>query len=181
MSSFLESERLLLRPPGRRDIPAIVPLANDYDVAKNLASLPHPYTAQDGENYVVSAEEKRAAGTGFAFAITRKSDGVFMGGIGLTLKDGSFEFGYWLGKPYWKQGYATEAARRLVAFAFDDLKADTVWAGWFHDNPRSGNVLTKVGCMPNGFQKRHSLARGMDIGCNITTLTRRIYYGRRAA
>ncbi|MBV9539904.1 MAG: GNAT family N-acetyltransferase [Alphaproteobacteria bacterium] len=181
MCISLETERLLLRPPGRRDIPAIVPLANDYDVAKNLAKLPHPYTAQDGEMYVRTSEEKRAAGTDFAFAITRKSDGVFMGGIGLHLKDGSFEFGYWLGKPYWKQGYATEAACRLVAFAFDDLKADLVWAGWFHDNPRSGNVLAKLGCVPDRFEPRHSLARGMDIGCNITVLTRTSYYGSRAA
>ncbi len=179
--SSLETERLLLRPPGRRDVPAIVPLANDYDVAMNLSKLPHPYTAQDGENFVATAEEKRAAGTDFAYAITRKSDRVLMGCIGLHLKDGSFEFGYWLGKPYWKQGYATEAARRLVAFAFDDLKAETVWAGWFHDNPRSGNVLAKLGCKPIGFTPRHYLARGMDIGCNVVILTREAYSGRRAA
>ena len=181
MSSPLETERLLLRPPGRRDIPAIVPLANDFDVAMNLSKLPHPYTSEDGENFVAAAREKRAEGTDFAFAIVRKSDAAFMGAIGLHLKDGSFEFGYWLGKPYWKQGYATEAARRVVSFAFDDLKADHVWAGWFHDNPRSGNVLAKLGCRPNGFEKRPCLARGMDIGCNIVVLTRDAYSGRRAA
>jgi RimJ/RimL family protein N-acetyltransferase len=181
MSFNLESERLLLRPPGRRDIPAIVPLANDYDVAKNLSKMPHPYTAQDAETYVKNSEEKRAAGTDFAFAIVRRSDAAFMGCIGLHLEDGGFEFGYWLGKPYWAQGYATEAARRLVAFAFDDLKADTVWAGWFHDNPRSGNVLAKVGCVPRNFEKRPCLARGMDIGCNMTVLVREAYILRRAA
>ena len=181
MSSSLETERLLLRPPGRRDIPAIVPLANDYDVAKNLSRLPHPYTNEDAQAFVAQVEEKRAAGTDFNFAITRKSDGVYMGGIGLHLKDGSFEFGYWLGKPYWRLGYATEAARRLVAFAFDDLKAEQVSAGWFHDNPRSGNVLAKLGCVPKGFDKRHCLARGMDIGCNLVTLSREAFSVRRAA
>jgi len=178
---ILESERLLLRPPGRRDIPAIVPLANDFDVAKNLSRLPHPYTAQDGENFVVMAEEKRAAGTDFSFAITRKSDGAFIGCTGLHLKDGQFEFGYWLGKPYWRSGYATEAAARLVAFAFDEMRADTVWAGWFHDNPRSGNVLAKLGCVPLGFDKRFCLARNMEIGCNLVSLSREAWLGRRAA
>ncbi len=181
MSCRLESERLLLRPPGRHDIPAIVPLANDYDVAKNLSTLPHPYTAQDGETFVAMSDEKRAAGTDFNFAITRKSDGVFLGGIGLHLKDGAFEFGYWLGQVHWRQGYATEAARRVVTFAFEDLKADCVWAGWFHDNPRSGHVLAKLGCVPKGFDKRHCLARGMDIGCNLVTLSREAFFERRAA
>jgi RimJ/RimL family protein N-acetyltransferase len=158
-----------------------VPLANDYDVAKNLSMLPHPYTAQDGEAFVAMADEKRAAGTDFNFAVTRRADGAFMGGIGLHLKDGRFEFGYWLGKPFWNNGYATEAARRVVAFAFDDLKAQIVWAGWFHDNPRSGNVLAKVGCVPSGFERRYCAARGMEIGCNITVLTREAYIVRRAA
>jgi len=181
MSSGLETERLLLRPPGRRDIPAIVPLANDYDVAKNLSRMPHPYAEQDGENFVAMCEEKRAAGTDFNFAITLRSDGAFIGCIGLHLKDGAFEFGYWLGRPFWGRGYATEAAHRLVAFAFDDLKADGVWAGWYHDNPRSGNVLKKLGCVPKGFDKRFCFARGMDIGCNLVTLSREAFLGRRAA
>ncbi len=181
MSFILESERLLLRPPGRRDVPAIVPLANDYDVAKNLSKLPHPYTAQDGEDFVAMTEEKRAAGTDFTFAITRKSDGAVMGCIGLHPGDGTFEFGYWLGQAYWRYGYATEAARRVVLFAFEDLEAASVWAGWYHDNPRSGHVLAKLGCQPKGFEKRHCLARGMEIGCNVVTLTREQFFGRRAA
>ena len=178
---ILETERLLLRRPERRDIPAIVPLANDYDVAKNLSKLPHPYTAQDGENFVAMAQEKRAAGTDFNFAITRKSDGGFIGCTGLHLSDGVFEFGYWLGKPYWRQGYATAAAPRLVSFAFDELLADEVHAGWVHDNPRSGNVLAKLGCEPRAFDKRFCLARGMEIGCNWTVLTRAAFGLRRAA
>jgi RimJ/RimL family protein N-acetyltransferase len=178
---ILESDRLLLRRPERRDIPAIVPLANDYDVAKNLSTMPHPYTAQDGEAFFARMDEKRDNRTDFAFAITRKSDSVYMGNIGLHLKDEGWEFGYWLGKPFWQQGYATEAARLLLAFAFEELETDAVWAGWFHDNPRSGNVLAKLGCVPKGFAKRHCMARGMDIGCNLVTLSREAFVGRRAA
>ena len=180
-SGFLESERLLLRRPERRDIPAIVPLANDFDVAKNLSTMPHPYTAADGEAFMARMDEKRDNRTDFVFAITRKPDCVYMGSIGLHQRDEGYEFGYWLGKPFWRHGYATEAAHRLIAFAFDEVNADFVWAGWFHDNPRSGNVLAKLGCVPRGFTRRHCQARGMEIGCNEVTLSREAFLVRRAA
>jgi RimJ/RimL family protein N-acetyltransferase len=76
-------------------------------------------------------------------------------------------------------GYATEAARRVVEFAFDDLQAPEVWAGWFHDNPNSGHVLAKVGFRPKDFEARSCMARGMEVGCNIVTLTREAFVERR--
>jgi RimJ/RimL family protein N-acetyltransferase len=179
--TILETERLLLRPPERRDISALVPLANDYDVAKNLSTLPHPYTVAHGEEFVARVEAQRATGTDFNFAITRKADRAYMGGCGVHVKQGKFEFGYWLGKPFWKQGYATEAARRLVEFAFDELQTESVWAGWYFDNPASGHVLEKLGCIPDGEQKRACMARGMEVGCNIVTLSREAFVARRVA
>ncbi len=177
----LETERLLLRPPSLADVASVVAIANDYDVAKNLSKLPHPYTQKDAEDFVARASENRALGSDFAFAITRKHDGAYMGGICLHLKDGKFEFGYWLGKPYWRQGYATEAARRLVAFAFHDLKADSVWAGWYHDNPASGHVLEKLGCKPNGAEPRDCLARGHAVYCHLVILSREDFWQKKAA
>jgi RimJ/RimL family protein N-acetyltransferase len=177
----LDTERLLLRPPGRRDLPAIVPLANDYDVAKNLASMPHPFDNAACEQFLNSTEEKRAACAAFTFAITRKSDGAVMGCIGLHREEGAIALGYWLGKIYWKQGYATEAARRMLRHAFEDLDAPAVEAGWFHDNPRSGHVLAKLGCVPDRFVPHRCVARGVDIGCNFVRLSREAYLGRRAA
>ena len=51
------------------------------------------------------------------------------------------EIGSWLGKPFWGFGYATEAARRMVTYAFESLGAASIHAGFFADNPASGNVL----------------------------------------
>jgi ribosomal-protein-alanine N-acetyltransferase len=169
---ILETERLLLRQPERRDIPALVPLANDYDVARNLSTLPHPYTVAHGEEFVARVEEQRATGTDFNFAITRRSDDAYMGGCGVHVKQGKFEFGYWLGKPFWKLGYATEAARRLVGFAFDELETESLWAGWYFDNPASGHVLEKLGCKPDGVAKRACMARGVEVDCHLVILGR---------
>jgi [ribosomal protein S5]-alanine N-acetyltransferase len=176
MCCELETERLLLRHPRAEDAQRIVPLAGEWDVAKNLGRLPHPYALADAEFFLAKAIEGRAAGTDFNFAITRKADGAFMGGCGIHLRSGGqFEFGYWLGKPFWKQGYATEAARRLVSYGFQTLKIETLVAGWFHDNPDSGRVLEKLGCAMSGAESRDCAARGHAVYCHLVTLTREAF------
>jgi 8-oxo-dGTP diphosphatase len=168
---ILESERLLLRPPHAADVAFIVPQVGDWEVAKNLGSVPHPYCEQDAENWLALNTESRARGTDFRFAILRKWDGVFIGACGVHLREnGNLELGYWLGKRYWGHGYATEAARRLSSFAFRELKADRLVAGWFHDNPASGNVLAKLGFRPTGVEKRDCRARGAPVACNMVSL-----------
>ena len=159
----LETERLLLRPPEFRDVEAIATWIGDYDVAKNLASVPHPYREDDAREFVARVVKQHATGEGFCFAVTRKQDGVFMGCCGLRLKDGRFELGYWLGKPFWGLGYATEAAKKVLSFAFRDLKVASVGASWFHDNPASGRVLEKLGGRQEGTEPLRSLARGHEV------------------
>ncbi|MGB8366129.1 MAG: GNAT family N-acetyltransferase [Rhizomicrobium sp.] len=169
----LETERLLLRPPEAGDIARIVPLLGDYAVARNLSRVPHPYGAEDAQSFISRAAEERALGQTHVFAIVPKSDGALAGTCGLHLKDdGVFEFGYWLGQPYWGRGLASEAARRLAAFAFHDLDAPTLRAGWFHDNPASGHVLDKLGAVPAGVEHRDCLARGHAVYCHMVVLDR---------
>ena len=168
---ILESERLLLRPPHMADVDAIVAQIGDRDVAKNLSRVPHPYCEQDAKDWLELSAELRARGSAYGFAITRKWDGVFIGVCGVHLHEqGSLELGYWLGKRYWGHGYATEAARRLASFAFRELKADGLIAGWFHDNPASGNVLAKLGFRPTGVEKRDCRSRGAPVTCNMVSL-----------
>jgi RimJ/RimL family protein N-acetyltransferase len=177
----LETERLLLRPPEACDVPTIVSLIGDYDVAKNLSTVPHPYSEQDARDYLVKAAGNLARGSDYSFSILRKADGVHMGGCGVHLREGQTEFGYWFGKPYWRNGYATEAARRIVEFAFFELQLPNVWAGWYHDNPASGHVLEKVGCRPSGQDTRSCQSRGHEVICNLVALDRADYRDRRAA
>jgi [ribosomal protein S5]-alanine N-acetyltransferase len=175
----LESERLLLRPPVAGDIARIVALIGDYDVAKNLSTVPHPYSEEDAKNFLAKQVESRARGQSHVFAIVPKSEGAQIGSCGVHLKeDGIFEFGYWLGKPFWGQGYASEAARRLVGFAFRDLDAPVLRAGWFHDNPASGRVLEKLGAVPAGVEHRDCLARGHAVYCHMVVLDRE-FFGRK--
>jgi len=177
----LESERLLLRVPEASDVNVIATLMNDWDVVKNLSRPPFPYQEDHAREFVAGLEEGRAKGSDYVFAITRKSDNALMGMTGVHLRDDGFELGYWLGRPYWKQGYATEAAAELLAFGFRNLRADRIWAGWFHDNPASGHVLEKLGFRPNGADERQCAARGESVLCNLVTMSRADFGQRQAA
>jgi len=179
MSFILETERLLLRPPRATDISRLVPLLNDLGVAKNLSRVPHPYTEDDGCAFIIKVAQGWASREDLAFAILRKSDAAYVGTCGVHPARG-WEFGYWLGRPYWGQGYATEAAGRVVSFAFEELKAEKLVAGWYFDNPASGRVLEKLGFMAQGDEKRSSLARGTDVPCFLVALDRAAYMTRKS-
>lgn len=175
----LETERLLLRPHEAADIPAIVPLLNDFDVVKNLSRVPHPYTEEMGREFLARGTEDRARGQAYPFAVLRKADGVLVGGCGLRLEeDGVFEMGYWLGRPFWGQGYASEAARRMACFGFRELKAPVIRALYFHDNPASGHVLEKLGAVPAGVEHVDCVARGHAVYSHKVVLDRE-NFGRR--
>ena len=170
---ILESERLILRPPRPTDIQSMTVWLSDFDVSKMTSRVPYPYNEGDAEAFLAMADEHR-------FVIQRKSDGLFLGMTGLHTEDG-YEFGYWLGKPFWGLGYATEGAHRLVRYAFEALGQETVHAAWFYDNSASGRVLAKLGARHNGSAMRDCRARGRAILCHDMLLTRADFLRKQAA
>lgn len=174
----LETERLLLRPPESRDAPYFADALNDLSVARNMVAVPHPFTQLDAEAFIANCIARRAKGEAYTFAIVQKGTGRAIGCITLTLTDGVYKLNYWLARPFWNKGYASEAARKMLGFAFHALKADRVMASWFADNPASGNVLMKLGFEPVEVYRRESLARGGFVICNRTQL-RRENFGRK--
>ena len=87
-----------------------------------------------------------------------------IGAIGAHKRgEDGFEMGYWFGRPYWGQGFATEAA---TAFVSEANKLGALNAGHFVDNPASGRVLSKVGFTYTGETlAMFSLGRGESVGC----------------
>jgi RimJ/RimL family protein N-acetyltransferase len=138
----LETQRLLLRAPRLDDVPALVPLINDRRVAENLSRAPHPYSYKDAETFISGAN---LADDEVAFLVTLR-DGTLVGACGVgTLAGASPEIGYWFGVAHWGRGYATEAARAVIAYAFDELGHETLEAGARVTNPASRRVLEKCG------------------------------------
>jgi RimJ/RimL family protein N-acetyltransferase len=136
----LATARLVLRAPRRGDAKAIATLVNDRRIAVNTARIPHPYGVADAEQFIAAAN-KRGGETCFVITL----DGAPIGLCGLDPRHDGPELGYWLGVPFWGRGFATEAARAVIDYAFGDLDHDTLQSGARVTNPASRRVLEKCG------------------------------------
>jgi len=145
---------LLLRAFSRADIPALVPLIGARVVAATTLRIPHPYSASDAEVLFARSEtddELRWA--------TTLLDRTLIGGVGLRRErdHNRAELGFWLGVPYWGNGYATEAARAVLRYGFESLGLHRIQASHFSNNPASGAVLRKIGMQHEGSLRKHIL------------------------
>jgi RimJ/RimL family protein N-acetyltransferase len=143
----IETARLLLRVPELHDAPAMAELANDPGVATMTARMPYPYRIEDAERFVREQRLRRREGSELALAIIGRADGAFVGCVGLTFAEGEAvaEMGYWVGRPHWGLGLATEAARALVDHAFETMPIIAVTGSCRVINEGSRRVLEKCG------------------------------------
>src|SRR2546423_1005022 len=154
----LVTERLLLRPFEMADAPAVQALAGARQVADTTLNIPHPYPDDGGATWIATHPAGIEQGQ-YTFAIIRKQDRVLVGsmGIGVNSTHNKGELGYWVGFPYWNQGYATEAARRIVRWGFEELELNRIYARHLVRNPASARVMQKAGLKYEGTFKQDVL------------------------
>jgi [ribosomal protein S5]-alanine N-acetyltransferase len=153
----IKATRLLLRPFTLADAKEVQRLAGHRDIASTTAAIPHPYDDGVAEQWIAMHQQRFEEGTWLNLAVTRDPDGALVGALGLRLEPehDRAELGYWIGKPYWGQGYATEAARALVEYGFERLGLHRIYAYHFTRNPASGKVLQKIGMRHEGHRRQH--------------------------
>lgn len=141
----LVTERLLLRPWTDFDALELFELANEPEIGFWCGWEPHKHIRDSLfvlHNFLENNE---------IYAICLKDSATIIGSIGLhsdselVLSDNEYELGYWIGKTYWNNGYATEAANELIRHAFEDLGATIIWCGYYDGNERSRHVQEKLG------------------------------------
>ncbi|GAB3636689.1 GNAT family N-acetyltransferase [Hymenobacter arcticus] len=159
---LLATPRLVLPAFALADVPRLVSLAGNYEVAKNTLNIPHPYHESDARRWVQITQENYQQQTGYAFALELKVTGELVGGIGLTPDPrlDRAEAGYWLGQDYWGQGLASEALGALLRFGFDELKLNKIFATHITSNPASGRVMLKNGMVKEGELAQHTKRDG---------------------
>jgi RimJ/RimL family protein N-acetyltransferase len=166
----LETERLTLRKPTLADVKAIADLANDRRIALMTRRLPHPYTQDDAVHFV-----KAIAGTGeTVFLIENNHTPVGVAGVDWSEPDAP-ELGYWFGVAHWGQGFATEAARAVIDYTFEEFDVDQMISGARVVNPKSRNVLEKCGFQWSGVELHRFRALGSSTPVDRFRLTRGVW------
>ncbi len=150
-----------LRDLIKDDALIIAEYAGDYDIAKMVATMPHPYSLEDAYAFLDKIKGQIKAGEGHSLAIT--FDGDFAGSIGWFYNEEHvLEIGYWVAKPYWGKGVACKALALILELVKVECADETeVLGNYMEENPASGRVLEKNGFVRDGRgEDCFSLARG---------------------
>ena len=151
MGLRIETTRLILRRPKMSDARLIALYAGDIDIARMTATVPHPYPKPAAEMWVMIQNIRSRHSSNAHLIIDMKSDEddhptmCGMAGLFRRSTKSPLEIGYWIAKPYWGKGFATEAGQGLIDYARNEMKATQIIAGHNEDNPASGKVLEKLG------------------------------------
>lgn len=155
---FARTQRLLLRPVWPEDAGALFTAINDAGIVCNLARAPWPYSRDDAADFAERAQDPRYP----HFLLTLPGDAgqTLIGSCGLGECEGEAELGYWIARQHWGKGYATEAARAVIANAWM-IGHRRLVASHYIDNPASGSVLRNLGFRTTGITRpRFSAGRG---------------------
>ena len=149
---MIETKRLSFRPWREADAEELFRLASDPDVGPRAGWPPHKSVEESLEiiNTVFNSDH--------VWALVLKETGQLIGCMGyydhnesnIGIAEGEAEVGYWIGKPFWNQGYCTEALREMIEYCFNSKGFLTLWADHFVDNPASGKVMEKCGFRDTG-------------------------------
>ncbi len=156
---FARTERLLLRPGWPEDAAALTAAIADEGIVRNLARAPWPYGEDDARAFLAGWAD--APLPRFLMVQRTAAQPRLIGCVGMDrMENGETELGYWIARPFWGLGYATEAGRHMIDLA-RTLGIGRLTASHFLDNPASGSVLRKLGFQPTGrVVERMSKGRG---------------------
>ncbi|MDE2384325.1 MAG: GNAT family N-acetyltransferase [Alphaproteobacteria bacterium] len=159
----LTTRRLLLRPLREDDAPALARGLNNFNVSRNLARVPWPYSLEDASAFIALQRGFDPRGCVCAIAFNCAPDEL----IGMISyeprEDGRFELGYWLHESCWGLRIMSEAAAALVHYAFTMGGVSVLASGYHADNPKSGRILRRLGFVETHEEMNLSLAQGKDV------------------
>ncbi len=143
----LETKRLILRHWKGEDAESLYKYASNPDIGP-IAGWPVHQSIQDSIGVIKNVFAKP-----YTYSVVLKETNEPIGCINLMigkesnlkLPDNEGEIGYWIGVPYWGQGLIPEAAKEIIRFAFEVLKLQKLWCGYFVGNDKSKRVSEKCG------------------------------------
>ena len=172
----LRTERLLLRSFESTDVDDVWTYASDPEVAQ-FRPLPDPYTRDDALDFV-NRQICTDWSTNPEFAAVFGPQVI--GGLSLhvNVEHETAELGYLLGRRWWGQGLATEAARAVVEWGFQSFKLHKVYARAHVENKRSWRVMEKLGMTREGVLREHWKMRSEHVDLVYYSVLRREWTSR---
>ena len=158
----LSTERLILRPVRYSDAASMFEYSQDEEVSKYVLWDPHR-SVLDSYESIRDLRRLYRHGWPSSYAIALKDSDKLIGTIGfmwLNTENKSAEIGYSLSKPYWNQGFMTEALKAMIGFAFDTLHLHRIEAQHDLRNPASGKVMAKAGMTEEGILRDRIFNKG---------------------
>lgn len=145
--NILETDRIILRNWKKSDLQDLFLYAKDKRIGLNAGWKPHE-NLSDSRDYLNFVKSKK-----YTYAVIPKNIGRPVGSISLMIgKESNFEIpnneaeiGFWIGHPFWGNGYIPEATNKLIDFGFNELNLNKIWCGYFDGNNNSKRVQEKCG------------------------------------
>lgn len=143
----LETKRLILRTWKKEDINELHELAKAPQVGPPCGWEPHKSLRES------KAVLRDILMNDYTYAIVSKQTGQIIGNISLmpysesrfARNENQAEIGFWLGHPYWGQGYMTEACMQIIKYGFEVLHLEKIWCAHDLQNYNSMRVQEKSG------------------------------------
>ena len=149
-----DSAGFVLRALHASDTATIARLAGRRDGTDMMLSFRYPFAALAVRQYLQEAAQQELDGTARYFAI--ESAGQLVGGINLLHIDAEHqcaELSCWVGRPFWRRGFATRAGAEVLACAFEQLHLHRVQAFHLADNGPGAKMLAKLGFVREGVMR----------------------------
>ena len=142
MTPLFEGSRVELRCVEQWDVPEIVVMLNDWEVAQWLSVPPYPYTEENGRRFCEMVKANHALACPTLFAVALRADNRIIGSIEVQADAvQGFGVGYWIGRQHWQKGYAGEALALIERHAVERLAARRLFAVLDADNLASRKLL----------------------------------------
>lgn len=168
----LETKRLTLRAPTLADVKDIAAIVSDKRVSTNLRRVPHPYSLDDAVKFVATFAN---VGRRASFLVEHESSPIGMASLDWEGDGDAPELGYCFGVDHWGKGFATETARALIDYAFEEFAIDCIHSGARVLNPASRHVLEKCGFQWTGVELHRFMALGSSTPVDCFKLERGVW------
>lgn len=168
LNNYLETERLYLRPVTIEDAEDMYEYTSDPETVKYMFEVHH--NLDDTKREILNYFVKEPIGK---WGVVLKKTGKFIGNAEMHIDTHnlSAEIGYAIGRKFWGNGYAPEAATQILELGFAEMGLKRIYALYCVDNKKSGRVLEKIGMQKEGVLRNHSQLEGKTVNDGLYAMT----------